>query len=94
VSVENVPADLKVEDIEPSRVSATFTGPRRTFYLFDARKIKVSVDVALAQVGRRTFPITEQNIRYPKELTLQEINPSTLKLSVKKNSPPEEADRG
>jgi diadenylate cyclase len=94
VSVENVPADLKVEDIEPSRVSATFTGPRRTFYLFDARKIKVSVDVALAQVGRRTFPITEQNIRYPKELTLQEINPSTLKLSVKKNSPPEEANRG
>jgi uncharacterized protein (TIGR00159 family) len=94
VSVENVPADLKVEDIEPSRVSATFTGPRRTFYLFDARKITVSVDVALAQVGRRTFPITEQNIRYPKELTLQEINPSTLKLSVKKNSPPEEANRG
>jgi uncharacterized protein (TIGR00159 family) len=94
VSVENVPADLKVEDIEPSRVSATFTGPRRTFYLFDARKIKVTVDVALAEVGRRTFPITEQNIRYPKELTLQEINPSTLRLSVKKNRPPEEANRG
>jgi uncharacterized protein (TIGR00159 family) len=94
VSVVNVPADLKVEDIEPSQVRATFTGPRRTFYLFDARKIKVTVDVALAEVGRRTFPITEQNIRYPKELTLQEINPSTLRLSVKKNRPPEETNRG
>src|SRR6266480_2257565 len=90
VSVENLPAGMKIEEIEPAQVSATFTGPRRAFYLFDARKIKVTVDVALAELGRRSFPITEQNIRYPKDLTLQEINPSTLKLSVKKTSPPDE----
>ena len=52
------------------------------------------MDVALAELGRRSFPITEQNIRYPKDLTLQEINPSTLKLSVKKTSPPDETNRG
>jgi hypothetical protein len=89
-----LPAGMKIEEIEPAQVSATFTGPRRAFYLFDARKIKVTVDVALAELGRRNFPITEQNIRYPKDLTLQEINPSTLKLSVKKTSPPDETNRG
>jgi diadenylate cyclase len=94
VSVENLPAGMKIEEIDPAQVSATFTGPRRAFYLFDARKIKVTVDVALAELGRRNFPITEQNIRYPKDLTLQEINPSTLKLSVKKTSPPDETNRG
>ncbi|MET0501249.1 MAG: diadenylate cyclase [Candidatus Binatia bacterium] len=84
VSVENLPADLRVEDIEPPTVSATFSGPRRAFYLFDSRKIRVAIDVSMAELGRRTFNISEQNIRYPKELTLQELNPSTLRLSVKK----------
>ena len=94
VSVENVPADIKVEEIEPNQISATFTGPRRAFYLLDTRKIKVTVDVALAELGRRNFPITEQNIRYPKELTLQDISPSTLRLTVRKTSPPDATNRG
>lgn len=94
VSVENVPANLRVDGIEPPVVSATFRGPRRAFYLFDARKIKVAVDVSLAEAGRRTFSISEQNIIYPKELTLQDVSPSTFKVSVKKVPAPEETNRG
>ena len=94
VSVENLPADLRVEDIEPPMVNATFSGPRRAFYLFDARKIRVAIDVSMADLGRRTFNISEQNIRYPKELTLPEVNPSTLRLSVKKIPPPTDTNRG
>jgi hypothetical protein len=94
VSVENLPADLRVEEIEPPVVNATFSGPRRAFYLFDARKIRVAIDVSMADLGRRTFNISEQNIRYPKELTLQELNPSTLKLSVKKIPALTDSNRG
>ena len=94
VSVENLPADLRVEDIEPPMVNATFSGPRRAFYLFDARKIRVAIDVSMADLGRRTFNISEQNIRYPKELTLTEVSPSTLRLSVKKIPPPTDTNRG
>lgn len=94
VSVENLPADLRVEDIEPPMVNATFSGPRRAFYLFDARKIRVAIDVSMAELGRRTFNISEQNIRYPKELTLTEVSPSTLRLSVKKIPPPTDTNRG
>jgi diadenylate cyclase len=94
VSVENLPADLRVEEIEPPVVNATFSGPRRAFYLFDARKIRVAIDVSMADLGRRTFNISEQNIRYPKELTLQELNPSTLKLFVKKVPAGTDTNRG
>ena len=94
VSVENLPADLRVEEIEPPVVNATFSGPRRAFYLFDARKIRVAIDVSMADLGRRTFNISEQNIRYPKELTLTEVSPSTLRLSVKKIPPPTDTNRG
>jgi uncharacterized protein (TIGR00159 family) len=84
VSVENLPGDLRIEDIEPAVVTATFSGPRRAFYLFNARKLRIAIDVSMAEIGRRTFSISEQNLRFPKELTLQDINPSTLKISVKR----------
>jgi hypothetical protein len=48
----------------------------------------------MADLGRRTFNISEQNIRYPKELTLTEVSPSTLRLSVKKIPPPTDTNRG
>ncbi len=94
VVVENLPSDLHIEEIQPAEVDATFVGPRRAFYLFDAKRIKLTVDVSLADLGRRTFNISEQNIRYPKELTLQELSPSSLKLTVKKVSPTDDTNRG
>jgi hypothetical protein len=94
VNVVNVPPTLQIEAIEPPSVTATFTGPRRAFYLLDARKIRLAIDVSMAEIGRRTFNISEQNIRYPKELTLQELSPSTLKLSVRKVAAPNDSNRG
>jgi len=94
VSVVNLPPNLKVEDIQPAEVSARFNGPRRAFYRFDFRKTKVTVDVTMAEMGRRTFTISEQNLRYPKELTLEELSPSTIKLLVKKTPRQETPDRG
>lgn len=94
VRVENLAPNLQLEQIHPSQVTATFLGPRRAFYLFDPTKLKVTVDVSLAEMGRRTFRISEQNVRYPKELILQDLNPSTLKISVKKAARAAEDNRG
>jgi len=94
VSVENVPPNLLIDEIDPPVVSAKFSGPRRAFYLFDAKKIRITVDVSKTEQGRRTFNITEQNIRYPKELTLQDLSPSTLKLTVKRATATPSEQRG
>ncbi|HEY7556345.1 MAG TPA: diadenylate cyclase [Candidatus Binatia bacterium] len=94
VSVQNLPPHLTIEEIQPAEVKATFNGPRRAFYLFDLRKTKVTVDVAMAQLGRRTFTISEQNLNYPKELTLEELSPSTIRVLVKRAPGQETPDRG
>lgn len=94
VIIENLPATLQVEEMEPAVVNATFRGPRRAFYLFNASKIRVAIDVSMAELGRRTFNISEQNVRYPNELTLQDVTPSTLKLSVRRAPTAAEASRG
>ncbi|MBI2181639.1 MAG: DNA integrity scanning protein DisA nucleotide-binding domain protein [Deltaproteobacteria bacterium] len=83
VTVENLLANLQLEAVDPPAVRATFSAPRRTFYLIDRKKIRVSANTALAELGRRTFALSEQELRYPKELTLQEFTPHSLKISVK-----------
>lgn len=94
VRVENLPADLELEEVEPPRVNATLRGPRRAFYLFDPKKLRVIVDVSLAELGRKTFQISEQNVRYPKELILRDVSPSTLRISVKKVSRRDDTTKG
>ena len=84
VNAENLPPDLQIEEIQPPKINATFSGPRRSFYLFDPGKLRVTVDVSLAELGRRMFQISDQNIRYPKDVILQDLNPSALKISVRK----------
>jgi diadenylate cyclase len=87
VTVENLPPGFELEAIQPPEVTVTFVRPRRAFYLFDARKLRATVDGSLADRGRRTFNLSEQNIRYPKDLTVREIRPTTVRISVKKSSP-------
>ena len=93
VSVERLPPDLQIQELQPAEVSATFNGPRRAFYLLDTAKIKVTVDGAMTELGRRTFDISEQNIRYPKDLTLEELSPSSIRVSIKKVSPPRDSNK-
>jgi diadenylate cyclase len=86
VQVQNLAADYQIEEVQPSEVNATFTGPRRAFYFFDPTKLKVAVDLSATESGRKTLRITEQNVQHPQDLTLQQLNPQTLRVSVRKVS--------
>ena len=86
VIVENLPQDFAIKSLKPDFVQATFVGPKRAFYLFDPSKLKVNIDASQIESGRRTFRITEQNIRFPKDIVLQELTPSTLQISVSRQS--------
>lgn len=84
VQVGSLPADLRVDDIQPKEFSATYTGPKRTFYFFDPSGLKVTVDSSAADISRKILQLSEQNIRNSQTLTLQQLNPATLRISVKK----------
>jgi diadenylate cyclase len=82
VVVENLPAGLKLEQIQPAEVTVRLSAPRRAFYLFDSKKLRATVDASLAVLGRRTFELSEQNVRHPKEITLVDLDPTTVRISV------------
>jgi hypothetical protein len=62
----------------------TFRGLARSFYLFNPRNLAVTVDASLATAGRRTFQISEQNIRRPSDLPVETIQPSAIKITVRR----------
>jgi len=94
VQVQNIPPDYQVEELTPSQVTATFTGPRRAFYFFDPSKLKVTVDLSAVDSGRKVLRLTEQNVQHPQDLTLQQIDPQTLRVSVRKVSREQQTGKG
>jgi len=90
VALQNLPPGFEVESIDPPSIEVTFTGLRRAFYLFRPERLEVTIDAALVKLGRRTFEISDQNLRYPKDLTLRELQPATVKLSIRE--PPKQED--
>ena len=84
VEVEHLPANMSLESVEPPNISVTFGALNRAFYLFEPQKLEASIDVSLAALGRRTFRVSEENLTYPKNLTVKGVSPTKIKISVKK----------
>jgi hypothetical protein len=84
VQLANLPSQFQLESIQPSEVTILLTGQRRDLYLFDPGKLRITVDASMAEFGRRTFTLSEQNVRYPKDLTIKELAPSVIRISVRK----------
>jgi uncharacterized protein (TIGR00159 family) len=94
VQIQNLPPEYELEAVQPTEVEATFSGPRRAFYFFRPKRLKVTVDASAAGNGRRTFTISEQNIRHPVELSLEEVKPATLKISIRRLAREDDKVRG
>jgi hypothetical protein len=86
VTLEHLPQNMLINSVKPDHVQATFVGPKRAFYLFDPRKLNITIDGSLLTAGNRQIRISEQNIRFPNEIMLQELTPSTLQVSATRDS--------
>jgi hypothetical protein len=84
VKVEHLPADFVLEKVEPPNVRVTFQASRRSFYLFEPKKLEATVDASLAVLGRRTFRISEEDISHPSGLSVKQLGPTEVKISLKK----------
>jgi diadenylate cyclase len=87
VQVVNLPADYVLDEVKPATIDVTLSGLRREFYLFAPRLLRVTIDATLAAQGRRTFQVLGRDLRYPKSLTLEGIEPDEVKISVHRAAP-------
>jgi uncharacterized protein (TIGR00159 family) len=82
VKVVNLPPGYVLDRVEPSEVTALFSGQRRAFYLFDPSRIDITVDASLAKYGRRNFTVAEDQIPHPPDLTVEDVEPEQIRISL------------
>ena len=82
VVVEKLPAELRLEGIEPERVRIRLAGRRRDLVLARNGSVEVRVDALLARNGRRTFQITADLVAHPEGLEVTNIQPDRVKISI------------
>src|SRR5262249_2572504 len=87
VDVINLPPGLVLDEVKPSTIDVTLAGLRREFYLFAPRYLRVTIDASMAAQDRRTFQVLGRDLRYPKSLTLEGIEPDEVKVSYHRGSP-------
>ena len=81
VEVENLPAGYRLIAVDPSEIEVTLSGPRR---LFPAKPeaIRVRIDAALVELGRRTYRVAPAQVEHPSGLTVLDVAPDRVRLSV------------
>jgi len=83
VVVDNLPHGYVLEEIDPPEIEVTLEGRRRDAYLVNRASLGVRIDGLLVKLGRRTFEITPANLTHPPTLTILEVAPDHVRLSVR-----------
>ena len=82
VKYTTIPSDLKVEDIRPDKVKVTFLGPRRAFYFFNEKEVELFLKIPDAKQGIKTVNINESSLRFPKDISLENIEPRRVLVRI------------
>jgi len=82
VQITNLPDDLELEAVEPEAVEVTLRGLRRRLLLTEPNEVAVQIDAYLARLGRRTFSISPDTVHRPDGLSVVEVSPDKVKISL------------
>ncbi len=93
VTVENIPPGYAVENVEPSDVQVTLSGPRWEVYFADPNAVRIRIDALLVQLGRRTFQIDPEQVERPEGFRVLRTEPAKVRLSVRREGAEETAQR-
>lgn len=83
IEITNLPKELELESIEPTAIDVTLRGLRRDLVLSSREEVTVRVDAYLARLGRRTFTVTEQDVKRPESLDVTSVEPGSIRLSLR-----------
>jgi len=81
-----LPPGLVVEKITPPEIEVSFSGPRREFYFFSKHKIKIFLKFWKLEEGRHRIRISRSEISFPKGIVLENLDPPTVRVIIKKIS--------
>lgn len=78
---QHVPVDLEISTESVPETQIRVRGPERIIRGLRANEIQAEIDLAGVQPDERTFELTPQQVRHPREIHVMQIVPSQLHLS-------------
>jgi diadenylate cyclase len=86
VPVQTAPlqSEYKLSEVEPKEVKVTFLGPRRSFFFTSENEISLILNLPNVTAGPKTVTISDSNLNFPKDLSVEKIEPSKVKIKVDK----------
>lgn len=78
---QHVPANLEISSESVPEAQIRVRGPERVIRQLRANEVQAEIDLASVKPQERTFDLTPQQVRRPRELTVVQIVPSQLHLA-------------
>lgn len=77
-----LPTPLTVTSCDPSSVVVTLSGQRKEFGFLKAADIRLTFGLLDARPGRRTLPVTVNDLNFPDGLELEGIEPRQVRIQI------------
>jgi YbbR domain-containing protein len=80
IEFHNIPASLEISSVNIPDSQVRVRGPERLIHELRTQDVHVEVDLTGVKTGERTFDLTARQVRHPRDLEVQQIVPSQLRL--------------
>jgi YbbR domain-containing protein len=81
VEFHNIPPNLDISSVDISEVQVRIRGPERLIHEMRPQDVHVEVDLTDVKPGERTFDMTARQVRHPRDLEVQQVVPSQVRLN-------------
>jgi len=78
---QNVPEKLEISSESIPEAQIRVRGPERVIRQLQANEIHAEIDLADAKSGERTYDLTSQEVRHPREVAVVQVVPSQLHIA-------------
>jgi len=78
---QHVPSQLEISSESIPEAQIRVRGPERVIRQLQANEIHAEIDLADAKAEERTYDLTSQQVRHPRDVTVVQVVPSQLHLA-------------
>jgi len=78
---QHVPSQLEISSESIQEAQIRVRGPERVIRQLQASEVHAEIDLADVKAGERTFDLTSQQVRHPRDITVVQVVPSQLHLA-------------
>jgi len=81
IEFHNIPVNLEIASVNVPEAQVRVRGPERLIHDLRPQEVHVEVDLSGVRPGQRTFDLSAQQVRQPRDLEVAQVIPSQVQLT-------------